>query len=69
MKRLPSVIFVVALAAAVSPSAGAQTVDQWTAIQQLQADLKADRQAVVAVNLPLTEGEPARSGPSKGVSR
>ena len=36
---------------------GAQTVDQWTEIQQLQADLKADRQAVVATNLPLTEGE------------
>ena len=38
-------------------SARAQQVDQWTAIQQLQADLKADRQAVVAANLPLTEGE------------
>ena len=38
-------------------AAGAQTVDSWTAIQQLQADLKADRQAVVAANLPLTEGE------------
>ena len=36
---------------------GAQAVDQWTEIQQLQADLKADRQAVVATNLPLTEGE------------
>ena len=38
-------------------AAHAQQVDQWTAIQQLQADLKADRQAVVAANLPLTEGE------------
>ena len=38
-------------------AARAQQVDQWTAIQQLQADLKADRQAVVAANLPLTEGE------------
>ena len=37
--------------------ARAQQVDQWTAIQQVQADLKADRQAVVAANLPLTEGE------------
>jgi hypothetical protein len=37
--------------------ASAQTVDSWTAIQQLQADLKADRQAVVAANLPLTDGE------------
>jgi predicted trehalose synthase len=38
-------------------AARAQTVDRWTAIQQLQADLKADRQAVVAENLPLTEAE------------
>jgi hypothetical protein len=38
-------------------AARAQQVDQWTAIQQLQADLKADRQAVVAANLPLTEPE------------
>ena len=37
--------------------AAAQTVDRWTTIQQLQADLKADRQAVVAENLPLTEAE------------
>jgi hypothetical protein len=35
----------------------AQTPDQWTAIQQLQADIKADRQALVAQNLPLTEAE------------
>ena len=32
-------------------------VDDWTAIQQLQAGIKADRQAVVAQNLPLTEAE------------
>jgi hypothetical protein len=38
-------------------SALAQTADYWTAIQQLQADVKADRQAVVSANLPLTEGE------------
>jgi hypothetical protein len=38
-------------------AASAQTVDRWTTIQQLQADLKADRQAVVAENLPLTEAE------------
>jgi hypothetical protein len=37
--------------------AAAQTVDTWTAIQQLQVQLKADRQAVVAANLPLTDGE------------
>ena len=35
----------------------AQTVDTWTALQQVQADLKADRQAVVAANLPLSDGE------------
>lgn len=38
-------------------AASAQKVDPWTAIQQLQADLKADRQSVVASNLPLTDGE------------
>jgi hypothetical protein len=38
-------------------AARAQGVDPWTAIQQLQVDLKADRQAVVGANLPLTEGE------------
>ena len=38
-------------------AARAQTVDPWTALQQVQVDLKADRQAVVAANLPLTEGE------------
>jgi len=38
-------------------AAAAQGVDTWTAVQQLQADLKADRQAVVAANLPLAEGE------------
>ena len=45
------------LAGSSSAGAQAQKVDQWTVIQQLQADLKADRQAVVATNLPLTEGE------------
>jgi len=46
------------VAALIGPrEAAAQTVDQWTALQQVQADLKADRQAVVAANLPLTEAE------------
>ena len=46
------------LAVLVMPNAArAQTVDPWTALQQVQVDLKADRQAVVAANLPLTEGE------------
>ena len=57
MNRLASFTVLVAIALAWPDSVGAQTVDQWTEIQQLQADLKADRQAVVATNLPLTEGE------------
>ena len=41
-----------------TPSAArAQAVDPWTALQQVLADLKADRQAVVAANLPLSEAE------------
>ena len=38
-------------------TAGAPTVDDWTAVQQLQAEVKADRQAVVAANLPLSDTE------------
>ena len=57
MNRLAPFMVLVAIALAWPESVGAQTVDQWTEIQQLQADLKADRQAVVATNLPLTEGE------------
>ena len=59
MNRLSSfmVLVTIALAWPAGKNLGAQTVDQWTEIQQLQADLKADRQAVVATNLPLTEGE------------
>jgi len=57
MNRLASFIIVATAAVASANPVLAQTVDPWTAIQQLQADLKADRQAVVAANLPLTEGE------------
>ena len=58
MNTLYSVARTAALILALSPGwAMAQTADQWTQLQQLQADLKADRQAVVAANLPLTEGE------------
>ncbi len=57
MNTLAAFTVLVAAALASPDSAGAQAVDQWTAIQQLQAELKADRQAVVAANLPLTEGE------------
>src|SRR5262245_3309781 len=55
-------VFVAAIAALAlnGPAGRAQTIDSWTTIQQLMADLKADRQAVVAANLPLTDGE-ARS--------
>ena len=59
MKR--SAFFVtgfVFLAVLVMPNAArAQNVDPWTALQQVLVDLKADRQAVVAANLPLTEAE------------
>jgi hypothetical protein len=54
---LPAVGLAIALAVSTPAIVSAQDVDGWTALQQLQADLKADRQAVVAANLPLTEGE------------
>jgi predicted trehalose synthase len=57
MNRLASFTVLAAIALGWPDRVGAQTVDQWTEIQQLQADLKADRQAVVVTNLPLTEAE------------
>jgi hypothetical protein len=58
MKKISSLLAVaVVLLGMTTAEAGAQKVDDWTAVQQLQADLKADRQAVVAKNLPLSEGE------------
>ena len=58
MRTAASFAVICSLAILAMPQpARAQRVDQWTAIQQLQADLKADRQAVVAANLPLTEEE------------
>jgi hypothetical protein len=59
MKRMAWILGCVLTALLIgSPRAAlAQTVDNWTLVQQLQADLKADRQLVVAANLPLTEGE------------
>jgi hypothetical protein len=59
MQRLAILVLFTALAVpcALAETASAQTVDQWTALQQVQADLKADRQAVVAANLPLSDGE------------
>lgn len=46
-----------ALTAGLAFPAAAQDQSAWTAVQQLQADLRADRQALVAENLPLSEGE------------
>ena len=58
MKRLTPVVFaILTVLWLVADVASAQTADQWTTIQQIQADLKADRQAVVGANLPLSEGE------------
>jgi hypothetical protein len=58
MKTICSIACTAAVILALSPGrALAQTADQWTQLQQLQADLKADRQAVVAANLPMTDGE------------
>ena len=58
MRRAVILLAFGCLAVVATPrAAGAQVVDPWTAVQQLLADLKADRQAVVAANLPLTEGE------------
>ena len=52
------------IAAMLPAAADARQVSAWTEIEQLRADLKADRQAVVAVNLPLSEAESKRSGRS-----
>lgn len=53
LAALGSFACLVALAA----PAAAQDQAQWTAIQQLQADVRSDRQALVAENLPLSEAE------------
>ena len=57
MTRFASLISAAALALLLPGTTAAQTADAWTEIQQLRADLKADRQAVVAANLPLSDGE------------
>ncbi len=59
MMSLPkSIVLLAALLIALGAGqATAQTLDQLTEIQQLQAELKRDRQAVVAANLPLTDAE------------
>ena len=58
MRHTTFIAILVTLTAVLGPrAASSQTVDPWTAMKQLQADVKADRQAVVAANLPLTDGE------------
>ena len=59
MKTVTSFLIaaVLTMPLAIASVASAQPVDQWTAIQQVLADLRADRQALVAANLPLAEGE------------
>ena len=47
---------IVAVAAGAQP-ARAQSPDPWTAAKLVQADLSADRQALVAANLPLSDVE------------
>lgn len=57
MKRTTFVLACVMAACFFCSSGVARAQDQWSVIQALQTQLKADRQAVVAANLPLTDGE------------
>ena len=57
MRRFVTWVGAAVFAAMLPGAANARQVSPWTEIEQLRADLKADRQAVVAVNLPLSEGE------------
>ena len=50
-------MFATMLSAAVAMPAAAQDQAAWTAVQKLQADVRNDRQALVAENLPLNEAE------------
>ena len=50
-------LFSLAVVGTLAAPAIAQDQAQWTAIQKLQADVRNDRQALVAENLPLNEGE------------
>ncbi|WP_239488888.1 hypothetical protein [Luteitalea sp. TBR-22] len=52
-----SSILALSLTMGLAFTASAQDQSAWTAVQQLQADLRADRQALVAENLPLSDGE------------
>jgi Na+-transporting NADH:ubiquinone oxidoreductase subunit NqrC len=57
MKRTTFVLACVMALCFVCNSGVARAQDQWSVIQALQTQLKADRQMVVAANLPLTDGE------------
>jgi hypothetical protein len=57
MGRVGASIGAAVIAALLPAAADARQVSAWTEIEQLRADLKSDRQAVVAVNLPLSEAE------------
>jgi hypothetical protein len=54
---LRSSMVVTLLTAVLAMPAVAQDQATWTAVQQLQADVRNDRQKLVAENLPLSEGE------------
>ena len=56
MGRFGTWVGAAVIAAMLPGAANARQVSAWTEIEQLRADLKADRQAVVAANLPLSEG-------------
>ena len=57
MKRTTFVLVCVMALCFVCSSGAVRAQDQWSVIQALQTQLKADRQMVVAANLPLTDGE------------
>ena len=57
MRRFGTWVGAAMIAAMLPAAASARQVSAWTEIEQLRAELKADRQAVVAANLPLSEGE------------
>jgi Spy/CpxP family protein refolding chaperone len=58
MKHLLLLAAIIVSAPSLVPTvSSAQDAEVWTVIQQLQADMRADRQAVVAANMPLTEAE------------
>lgn len=56
-RRMLFVASMLLVLCALATGAHAQSVDDWSRIQQLQAEIKADRQTVVTQNLPLTDAE------------